>query len=155
MRGWMFIFLVLVLAACGDKSEDKKDVPPTMPSLATQSPVLVHLQRDYESLRESHQAISDVFEALNALEQVQCGTYPEMLGPESISAENDPVYESLAETLDQAAIAIEEAVTVWQMECERPGGRVDAATIRSGVLITRAAGDRLDEAETMLTAIQN
>ncbi len=95
----LIVLSLLVLAACGShKEKPKGEQTPTRTiateapagdSPSTRSPVYDRLRRDYESLRTSHQAISAVWEALADNQQVQCGTYPEVLNPDSIQADSD------------------------------------------------------------------
>jgi len=169
MRGlrWIdtiFLFLtVLVLAACNssgshDKQRSSAEPSPVggedTPSLVTLSPVAVHLQRDYESLRDSHQKISDVWEGLATGKQVRCGEYPEVLSPEVITSEGDVAFEPLATLLHSAAIDIDQAIRLWKAECTRPRANPPPDVIDKGRLLVRSAGDALNQAQKLLADVQ-
>lgn len=151
-------FMMLVLAACGGDTssppESTPDVTETPPTSATLSPVLVALQRDYERISESQAAILTVWEDLAADSQVQCGTYPEMVSPEGISAEGDAAYTELANLLRSAALDTAHAIELWQAECLNPRAVIPPDVIDEGRLAARSAGDALHEAQTLLEAIQ-
>jgi hypothetical protein len=158
---WMALFLlVVVLAACGsgshDKSNGKKDEIPPTDELApgTLSPVRLALQQDYESLHESQQAIGKIWEDLAANQEVPCGSYPDVLSPDAISAEDDPAYQPLADLLRRAAIDIDHAIAVWKAECANPRQMPPPDVINEGRLAARSAGDALREAETLLADTQ-
>ena len=112
--GW----LALLLGACGGDSAPDNTAPafPTH----TVSPVAGRLLLDYESLRASQQAILEVWEGLAANEQVQCGDYPDVIDPETISAHGDTAQESLAERLRSAAINIDHAVNLFENTLPSP-----------------------------------
>jgi len=150
------ILLACILAACGDEETDRSTDRPSnaTPENATISPVIVHLQRDYESLLTAQSAISEIWEQLADGQQVQCGQYPEVLAPESISAEDDPSLQPLADILHTAAIATEHAVQLWQAECRQPRQNPPPDVLSEGLLAVRSAGDALKEAEPLLTGIQ-
>ena len=157
MRWITLIFFVLVLAACGGSdSEDNKNKTPSPEDLApaTLSPVIVDLQQDYEALRGSQQAISDVWDKLAANQEVQCGNYPDVLSPEAISAADDPAYQPLADLLRSAASDIDHAIAVWKAECANPRVMPPPDVINEGRLAARAAGDALKEAETLLAGLR-
>jgi hypothetical protein len=160
MRWMTLILLVVVLAACGggsnDKSNDKKDdtSPTGEPSPGTLSPVILDLQQDYESLHESQQAIGKIWEDLAANQEVQCGSYPDVLSPDTISAGDDPAYQPLADLLRRAAIDIDHAIAVWKAECANPRQMPPPDVIDEGRLAARSAGDALRRAETLLADMQ-
>ncbi len=145
--------VLILLAACGNGSKPKpqNETPaPTRPPFATLSPVYLHLQRDYETLHDAHEAISDVWENLADNQQVACGQMLSSPDPDGISAEGDEDYEPLVTLLRNAAIDINEAVRLWQAECTRPGQQPSPDTISQGLLHVRAAGDSLNEASRLL-----
>jgi hypothetical protein len=155
MRWVRLILLVLVLAACGT-DDDTQSTPPPDDELApaTLRPVIVDLQQDYESLRVAQQAISDVWEKLAANQEVQCGSYPDVLSPDAISAGDDSAYQPLADALRRAAMDIDHAVAIWKAECANPRRFPPPDVINEGRLSARSAGDGLREAETLLAEIQ-
>ena len=145
-------FLTLTLAACG--GENDTSPPPTISAAPTLSSVLVHLQRNYELLHASRQAISNIWESLATNSQVQCGDYPTVIPAESISAQDDPAFEVLADLLRRAAIGLNQALDLWKSECANPRATIPPDVINEGRLATRAAGDALAEAQTLLSDIQ-
>jgi hypothetical protein len=145
-------FLMVTLAACG--GEKDTSLPPTATAAPTVSPVLVHLQRDYELLHTSHEAISNIWESLAANNQVQCGDYPTVIPTEGISAQDDPAFEALADHLRRAAIGLNQALDLWKSECANPRATIPPDVINEGRLAARAAGDALAEAQTLLSDIQ-
>jgi hypothetical protein len=163
-RTILLCLLVLTWAACssnGSHHNQRSTAVPgpansgdNTPLSATVSPAAVHLQRDYESLRESHQKISDVWESLAIGTQVQCGDYPDVMSPETITAEGDPAFEPLATLLHSAAIDIDEAINLWKAECTRPRANPSPDVIDKGRLAVRAAGDALNQAQELLATFQ-
>jgi hypothetical protein len=158
MRWITLILLMLVLAACGS-DDDKPSTPQpddngNGSAPATLAPVVVDLQQDYESLRVAQQAIGDVWEKLAADQEVQCGSYPDVLSPDAISAGDDSAYQPLADALRRAAMDIDHAVSIWKAECANPRRFPPPDVINEGRLAARSAGDALREAETLLAEIQ-
>jgi hypothetical protein len=118
------------------------------------SPVLIDLQRDFEALRGSQQAISQIWDQLAANQEVQCGDYPDVLSPESISAANDPAHQPLADLLRSAANDLNHSLSVWKAECGNPRRMPPPDVIDEGRLAARTAGDALNEAEPLLAGLQ-
>ena len=151
MRRMIVALLVMALAACGGKDTnqrtDKTPPPEDNVPAATLSPVLVDLQQDFEALRGSQQAISQIWDQLAANQQVQCGNYPDVLSPESISAAADPAYQPLADLLRSTANDLNHALSVWKAECANPRQMPPPDVIDEGRLAARAAGDALNVAE--------
>ncbi|MBN2303009.1 MAG: hypothetical protein JXQ72_00940 [Anaerolineae bacterium] len=160
MRRCIIGLLVVVLAAltgCGNDSDsDTNSEPdqPASPTAATLSPVLIHLQQDYEALRSAQQTITDIWDGLATGQQVQCGEYPAVLNPRDISDEGDSSFTELADHLRRAAVETERAVNLWQAECLNPRANPSSDVIDQGRLASRAAGDALRAAETLLDSIQ-
>lgn len=157
IRWILYVLLIVALVACGgDDSNPKKDNPTATsePAPATLSPVIIDLQQDYESLRDSQQAIGEIWEKLASNQEVPCGDYPAVLSPDAISTGGDPAYQPLADLLRRAAIDIDHAVTVWRAECANPRRFPSPDVIDEGRLAARAAEDTLREAETLLADIQ-
>jgi hypothetical protein len=150
--------LVFTLVACGDSNED---TPPSSPTeeieapAGTLAPVIVDLQRDYEQLSASHAEVAAIWETLADNGQVQCGNAPNVLPPDSITANDAAEYEPLAEELRRAAIALDQASDLWQVECSNPRANPTPDIINQGLTMTRAAGDALDKAKTYLGEIQS
>lgn len=157
-RLWLLVCCALIASACGedDAPPPTRETPATPPpqAISTLSPVLIDLQRDFESLQAAHRAITQIWEDLAAGEQVACGDYPAVVPPESISAGEADIYEELAERLRRAAIDIEGAVTLWKAECANPRAIPDPAAINEGRLAVRAAEDSLRSAAELLADIQ-
>jgi hypothetical protein len=158
MRRMIVVLLVMTLAACGGKNTnkrtDKTPSPEDLAPAATLSPVLVDLQQDFEALRGSQQAISQIWDQLAANQEVQCGNYPDVLSPESISAAGDPANQPLADLLRSAANDLNHALSVWKAECANPRQMPPPDVIDEGRLAARAAGDALNEAEPLLAGVQ-
>lgn len=150
--------ITLLLAACGrERNLASTATPwsqPTRPApvFATQPPVLLDLQHDYEGLVTAHQALSAIWEELARGTAVRCGTLPQVPDPAGISAADDPAYRDLAETLRQAAIELTRSRDLWQAECSAPRPQPPPQVIQQGLLAVRAAGDALRRAETSLSA---
>jgi hypothetical protein len=163
-RTILLSLLVLTWAACisNDAHNNQRSTADPGPAnngedtpfSATLSPAAVHLQRDYESLRASHQKISDVWESLATGTQVRCGEYPDIMSPETISAEGDPAFEPLSALLHNAAIDIDEAINLWKAECSKPRANPSPDVIDKGRLAVRAAGDSLNQAQELLPGFQ-
>lgn len=164
-RTVLFILLVLTLTACGSDGArhqprstpapgpiDNSDGHPSFP--ATVSPVAVRLQHAYESLRESHQTMSDIWEGLATGQQVRCGDYPAVISPETITSEGDASFEPLATLLHSAAIDVDQAINLWKAECAKPRANPSPDVINQGRFIVRSAGDALDQAEKLLADLQ-
>ncbi len=152
----IILLFVIAVAAC-DSADSTPDPTPiaTDPAIpATQSPVLVELQRDYERISASQTEILTIWEKLAANEQVQCGEYPPVVDPASISAEDDTTHQPLAELLQQAAVDVERAINLWQAECLNPRPVPPPDVVDEGRFAARSAGDSLREAADLLTGIQ-
>jgi hypothetical protein len=160
----LIVLSLLVLAACGSPKEEPQGEPiptrtpateaPAEGGRLTRSPNYDRLRRDYESLRTSHQTISAVWEALADNQQVQCGTYPEVLNPDSIPADSDVALEELPGLLRRAAIGIDQAVDLWKVECLNPRSNPSPDVIQEGLTITRTVGDALDQAQALLGSVE-
>jgi len=161
----LLILTILTLTACS--SDDSYSQPRSTPAPeptdsngettsgpATASPIAVHLQHDYESLRESHQKISDIWEGLATGKQVRCGDYPDVMSPETITAEGDAAFEPLATLLHGAAIDIDQAINLWKAECAKPRANPSPDVLDRGRLVVRSAGDALNQAEKLLADLQ-
>jgi hypothetical protein len=151
MRWFMLSLLVAGLAACGSSDDSKNDTPPTATGA---SALLSDLQQQYTALRETQQAIGQVWEALATGQQAQCGEYPEVLNPATISAGSDESLQPLADLLHRAAVSLNQAVDLWKAECLKPRANPTPEIIDQGRLAARAAGDALNDAEDQLTALQ-
>lgn len=152
----LVLLFVIAVAAC-DSADSTPDPTPTATGAAvpaTQSPVLVELQRDYERISASQADILAIWENLAANEQVQCGEYPPVVDPASISAEDDTAYQPLADLLQQAAFDVEHAINLWQAECLNPRPVPPPDVIDEGRFAARSAGDSLREAADLLIGIQ-
>ncbi len=146
-----FVLLWFLLTACGGDTESPSVTrTPLPPAINTQSPVLLRLQRNYEGLHDGLDALSEIWESLAAGEEVQCGQYPTPPGPESISTEGDPAYETLAELLRSAAIDLDTALNLWKAECKKPRAVPSLDVINQGLLAVGSADDALREAENLL-----
>jgi hypothetical protein len=156
--------MVLTLAACSSNGSHNQQPSMAEPGTAdgggentsfpgTVSPIAVHLQRDYESLRESHQRISDTWEGLATGKQVRCGDYPDVLSPETITSEGDAAFEPLANLLRRAAIDIDQAINLWKAECAKPRANPSPDVIDKGRLGVRSAGDALNQAQKLLAGL--
>lgn len=147
--------LVSLLAACGSEPENRATATPS-PAPPTASPTpsaeLRQLQMRYERLQAAHRAIAAVWEGLASGEQVQCGNYPDYPAPESITTGATDDQAELAELLQSAAIAIDEAVTLWRAECDHTRPTTPPDVIDRGRLAARTAGDILHDIETLLSA---
>ncbi|HML21251.1 MAG TPA: hypothetical protein PKD09_06370 [Aggregatilinea sp.] len=157
MRRWIIVIVLgltgLLLVGCGEPSEGDSPRSTSTPAitqtptpLPTTSPVRQRLQSQYTSLSESQQTILATWESLLNGEQVQCGTYPSVTDPASISAEGDARYEGQAALLRRAAINTGQAVSLWQAECANARPIPNEATVREGWLAASSAGDALREA---------
>jgi|GEM_PF-2536412 hypothetical protein len=151
--------LAISLAACGEESNPAPGVTPWLqptrpaPAFATQSPVLLDLQHDYEALVTAHQGLSTIWEELAHGAAVRCGTLPQVPDPAGVKASDDPTYRALAETLRQAAIELTRSRDLWQAECSTPRPQPPPQVIQEGLLAVRAAGDALRQAESLLSAL--
>ncbi len=143
--------LVAGLAACGS-ADDKKPSPTTTPP---GTPALLpDLQQQYTALVEAQQAIGQVWEALATGQQAQCGDYPEVVNPATISAGDDDRLQPLADLLHRAAISLNQAVDLWKAECLKPRANPSPDVIDQGRLAARAAGDALHDAEQQIAALR-
>jgi hypothetical protein len=137
-----------MLTACGDDESPTKTPEETSP--ATLSPVYLHLQQDYERLDTAHTAITTIWEGLAAGEDAQCGDYPDMPAPDSITSEGETAFDDLAGLLRQAAIDTQKAVDLWRAECQNPRTTPSNSVISDGLLAARTAGDALEAAQEIL-----
>ncbi len=153
-----------LLVSCGSHdshSATPTSTPETQQSPAeaplprgTQSPTLIALQRDYEVLSDAHEAMMGIWENLAAGQTAQCGQYPDLVAPGSISAEGEAILEPLAEALRQAAIGLNTSVDLWKAECLKLRTTTGSDVINQGRLSTRAAGDALRIAAPLLSDVQ-
>jgi hypothetical protein len=165
-RTFLLTLLVLTLAACGSDSPHNQQRSTPAPGSsgssggentlapAAASPIAVHLQHDYESLRESHQKISDIWEGLATGKQVRCGDYPDVMSPETITSEGEATFEPLATLLHSAAIEIDQAISLWKAECAKPRANPSPDVLDRGRLGVRSAGDALNQAQKLLADLQ-
>lgn len=143
----------VLLAGCGPASEGDAPRSTSTPAVTatattppTSSPVWLRLQAQYAALNDAQQAILAVWESLANGEQVQCGGYPDVPDPASISAAGDARYEAQAALLRRAAIDTGQAVSLWQAECASARSAPSPETIREARLAASSAGDALSEA---------
>jgi hypothetical protein len=152
MRRIVLVVLCLfILGACkDDKTSNSKPDATATPASQVDEALKTRLRQDYDSLTASHQAIAEIWENLADGKLVQCGQYPEVISPETISAEDNPTYQALADSLRQTAIDLDRAVNLWKAECAKPRSEPSPEVINEGLLTVRGAGDRLREAENLL-----
>lgn len=143
MKHALLILMLLTIAACGEADPQATELPPTTTDSATVSPALpvevrLDVEARYESLRQSHEQLSAIWEGLATGEQHPCTTEYEIIAPEMIAGDH-----ALYRTLQQAAIDLEQAAQLWEAECANPRPQVPQSIIDQGMLIVRAAGDSL------------
>lgn len=149
------LLLGLALTACGETDTPVEPsptpAPPTSTVAPTTPPDLLRYQDQYERLVEANRAIAAVWDGLASGEQVQCGSYPDFPAPEAIPTATATTGDtSLAVHLQDAAIAVDEAVTLWRAECNNPRPTTPPDVIDQGRLATRTAGDALRSAASLL-----
>ncbi len=157
MQRWRIVaaagLIGLLLAGCSRASEGDSPHSTSTPAVTatatappTISPVLLRLQAQFSSLNDAQQTILAIWESLANGESVQCGDYPTVPDPSSISAEGDSRYEGQAALLRRAAIDTGQAISLWQAECSSPRSAPSPDTIREARLAASSAGDALREA---------
>lgn len=152
MKRFIFILIVIFLAACGsDREERPTDEPPTVtpsPTLEQLAPdIRYELEEYYTRLRTLHSQMNDIWGALERGETAQCGVNYETLSPE-VFTETDIT--SLA--LRRATTGLIEAVYAWEAECERPRQTIPPSDIAESMASVRSAGLALDEASRTLNS---
>ncbi len=151
------VLLGLLTACDGDPDGHATETPsshPTSTALPTPPAELRQLQGHYERLQTAHRAIAAVWEGLATGKQVQCGDYPDYPAPESITTGTTGDLNELVEHLQSAAIAIDEAVTLWRAECDNPRPITPPEVIDRGRFAARTAGDILRDIEGVLSATE-
>lgn len=144
-----------VLAACGT-SDNTPDSPiptlppPTVSPAPSKSAERADLERQYAALQTGHAALTRIWEALGAGEQVQCSEPPDIPAPESITRSDDAQFAPLSDQLRRAAVELGRAAALWQAECSNPRPTIPPDVIDQGRLATRTAGDALREAGALL-----
>lgn len=154
IRWFILGLLVAGLAACGSSDDSKNDNQGKTPPTTTGLPTLPTLQQQYAALREAQQVIGQIWENLATGKEAQCGDYPDVINPVTISAGSDETLQPLADKLYRAAVSLNQAVDLWKSECLKPRANPSPDVIDQGRLAARAAGDALNEAEDELTALQ-
>jgi hypothetical protein len=150
----MSVMLWIALTGCGSDSDRPVDTSQPSPPPTDTAPATLDADRQqyldqYERLQIAQRAISGVWEGLARGEQVQCGDTPDYPAPESITSSND-TQAALADHLQGAAIAINDAVNLWRAECRNPRPTIPPDVIDEGRFLTRAAGDDLRAASDLL-----
>lgn len=155
------LLLILMLVACGgdDNEDDSKAIETNIPiateTLSTteiESPTLDPVQRtmlegQYELLRQSQSHIEGIWTDLRIGNEVSCATELQFsLSPDDITG-SDPVSVALFD----AAVELETAYGMWQAECDNNRSQPPADVIDGGVRAALAAGDKLDDAEDLLS----
>jgi hypothetical protein len=163
MIRWLIVlvFVMVLVAACSDDGDQDKDggdndarpATPVTPSLSiTLSPSPENLsnrptlEAQAEALRQSQQAIEAIWSDLQAGQTVACTTTVTLTVPPGAITGDDAV----SGLLFQTAVAIDQAVALWEAECQNPRTQPPAATIDRGLREALAAADALDEARQLL-----
>jgi hypothetical protein len=149
-----FLCCLILLSACGDRSNESSERDNPSPTSPVADPVLDRLAQDYASLRAAHDTISAVWETLAAGEQAQCGDYPTAPAPDSINAGDAADLEPLAGLLHGAAVDLDSAISLWKAECSKPRALPSPDVIDRGRWSARAAGDQLKEAGQRLAQLR-
>ncbi len=159
------LLLILMLVACGGNDDDpnneddsrttETNTPVATETLSTteiESPTLDPAQRtilegQYELLRQSQAQIEGIWTDLRIGNEVSCATELQFpLSPDDITS-SDPVSVALFD----AAVELETAYGMWQAECDNNRSQPPADVIDGGVRAALAAGDKLDDAEDLLS----
>jgi hypothetical protein len=157
---WILVCFSLMLVGCqsseDDSSEDNEDSSPS----STESPngnfnnaqptvdtvLQAELANYYTQISASQAGIAEVWTKLQGGEAVACSTpiYP-LISFELITGQDE-----LSLTLRRAAEATNEAIRLWEIECQKPRPEPSPDVINQGVLAALGAGDALREAELLL-----
>lgn len=117
---------------------------PTPPTLDTTRRTALEIQ--YELLRQTQTQIADVWQGLQSGQTVTCATTVAMpFSPSAISG-SDPISQHLFQT----ALALQDAVSLWAVECQNPRSQPPPDVIERGVLAALAAGDSLRLVQELL-----
>lgn len=142
----LLLLIVLSSFGCTLAQDDNTPVPthtaapspsPTPPSLDRTRRAALEVQ--YELLRQTQEQIVGVWQDLQAGQSVACTPSIEMpFSPSAITGEDE-----ISLLLFQAALAVQDAVSLWDVECQNPRSQPPADVIERGVLAALAGGDVL------------
>ena len=148
-RVTFFLILLMILVACGGTEDEPTPTPePTSTPAPEALPAedRLAIETDYETLRQLHVELSNIWESLVRGETAQCGTaFPIMPSRADLVG-----YGEVSDLLLRAASELRAAGLRWEGECANPRENVPQEVIEGGLLEVRAAGDALREVESFL-----
>lgn len=151
----LLLLIVLSSFGCTLAQDDNTPVPthtaapsPTPPSLDRTRRAALEVQ--YELLRQTQEQIVGVWQDLQAGQPVACIPSIEMpFSPSAITGEDE-----ISQLLFQAALAVQDAVSLWDVECQNPRPQPPADVIERGVLAALAGGDALKLVQDLLATTE-
>lgn len=153
MYRWFVMLLVLLCTVVGCSSDDNSDPVPDERSPVPIPTVGLNARLEREAqlaqLAEAQAQLEQIWRDLQAGQSVSCAT--EILArPSPILFEDGT--DILSSWLYQAALAIEESVQTWQLECSNPRAQPPADVIDRGLTTALEAQTALQAAQTALTS---
>jgi hypothetical protein len=153
------IMILFIITGCGGDEDAPSTSAPatihvtdTLPSTDVVSPTLepalrLTLEPQYDELVTAQQAISEIWQNLQAGRGVACNTQLPVLPSPDVYQSDDEITNRFFE----AAVNLQEAYRLWNTECLNPRPQPPPEIIDQGLRAALSAGDRLREAETFLT----
>lgn len=150
----LFLLMALITLGCSTAQEATPVPPQTEIPTDTPTPQSLDntrrasLEIQYELLRQTQEQAATIWTDLQAGRAVPCTTTVEIpFSPSAITGDD-----SISQHLYQTALALQDAVALWEAECQNPRQQPPPDVIERGVLAALAAGDSLRQAQELLAS---